>query len=144
MNATAAPEAPQATRTEEYISTCTELRLIMQPIRKKQIGEGTDFTFTGGARVEFRDGRFVTSDPAEIAWLDNHPSCGTLFHKVGYGADGNTADNSAQLIADVVDLAFAGEYQKIADILVAERGSYRRPDVLSACETVLNKVNTGS
>lgn len=144
MNATAAPEAPEATRTEEYISTCNELRLIMAPIRKQQIGEGTDFTFTPGSRIEFRDGRYVTSDPAEIAWLDSHASYGTLFNKVGYGAEGKTADNSAQLIADVVDLAFSGEYQKIAEILVAERGSYRRPDVISACESVLNRVNAGS
>jgi hypothetical protein len=133
-----AAEAP--TLSQEYLSSCNNLRLRREPIRKKQLGEGTDFTTTDGDGVEFINGRLIASDPGLIEWLDNHPSNGTLFHKVGFGADGNTADNSAQLISEVVKLAFQGEYQRIADIMIAERNTYKRPDVIAACETVLNEV----
>lgn len=137
--AVADTEAP--IRTEEYLSSCNNLTLVRTPVRKKQLGEGADFLTTDPDRIHFVNGRLIASDPELIEWLDNHESYGTLFHKVGFGADGNTADNSAQLIADVVKMAFEGRYQQIADVLIAERNTYSRPDVIAACETVLNEAN---
>jgi hypothetical protein len=144
MSATAVadPQADTQTLSQDYVSSCTELRLIRDPKRKKPIGEGTDFYITDGSRVEFRNGRYTSRDPDEIEWLDNHPNHGVLFHKVGFGEGGRTADDSAGVIQAVIKYAFEGEYKKIADVLIAERSSYSRPDVIAACETVLNEIDS--
>lgn len=126
--------------SQDYVSKCENLRLVKDPIRKRQLGEGTDFITTNGELVQFRDGRFTATTQELIDWLDEHPSNGIHFHKIGFGSDGRTADDSAGIIKSVIELAFTGDYQKIADILVAERSTYARPDVIAACETVLNGV----
>lgn len=134
--------------SQEYISSC--LNLVLRrgtsyggtPIRKIQLGEGNDFTVSQGDGVKFVDGRYVARNQDEVDWLDSHESAGILFHKVGFGADGQTADNSAELISDVIALAFRGDYQKISDILIAERNGHRRPDVIAACERTLNELTT--
>lgn len=128
--------------SQDYVSGTHNLRLVVEPIRKKPIGEGSDFYTTPGKVIVFREGRYSTTDQEEIDWLDSHPSHGVLFHKVGFGEGGRTEDDSAAVVAAVVKMAFSGDYQKIADILIAERASYRRPDVIAACETVLNEVNS--
>lgn len=127
---------------QNYVSTAKELRLVVKPERRRQLGDTNDFVKIDGKVITFREGSYETDDPTEIEWLDNHPSNGTLFHKLGMGVDGNTSDNSANLIRDIVALAMRGDFQKIADILVAERASYKRPDVLTACETALHELGT--
>lgn len=131
---------PEFVGTREYISVTNNLKLVRDPIRKKQLGEGADFTVTQGEHVQFLDGRYSSTDPDEIAWLDEHPQNGILFHQVGLGAEGNAADDSAAVIRAVIGLAFKGNYAQVADVLVKERNTYRRPDVIAACESALNEV----
>jgi len=142
MSTTAVAEPPVI--TQDYVSSCHNLLLVRTPVRKRQLGEGSDFITTDPDRIQFLEGRYQATTQEDIDFLDEHPSNGVLFHKVGFGADGRTSDNSAEIIASVVKLAFTAEYQKIADILVAERGTYSRPDVIAACETVLNEVGSAA
>lgn len=142
MSATAVAEPEKTVITQDYVSSCVGLRLVVDPVRRKPLGEGTDYIQTDGKTIVFREGRYTARTQEEIDWLDEHPSNGILFHKVGFGADGRTADNSAEVIQSVIKLAFEGEYQKIADVLIAERSSYSRPDVIAACETVLNEIDS--
>jgi hypothetical protein len=130
-------DAPRV--TQQYTSTCANLRLVKDQIRRKQIGEGKDFTYTDGSVVEFLNGNFETAEPKLVDWLDGHHGAGILFHKIGFGADGHTGDDSARLVSEIIGMAFSGDYQKIADVMLAERNSYSRPDVLAACERILTE-----
>lgn len=139
---TAILDAPPA--SQDYVSTCSDLRLVVEPIRKQRLGEGTDFITTPGKLIKFVDGRYTAKTPEEMAFLDDHPSHGVNFHRIGMGADGQTADNSAEVTSRVVKLAFAGEYKQIADILIAERNTFARPGIIAACETVLNEAENAA
>lgn len=139
---TALLDAPPT--SQDYVSTCNDLRLVVDPIRKQRLGEGTDFINTPGKVIKFVDGRYTARDADEMEWLDNHESHGILFHRIGMGADGQTSDNSAEVTSHIVKLAFAGDYKQIADILIAERNSYSRPSIIAACETVLNEAETAA
>jgi hypothetical protein len=140
-NEAAAVAAEILPTTAEYVSATSNLKLVKSPIRKKPLGEGADFYMTEGESIQFLDGRFTTKDAALAEWLDAHSMNGVYFHKVGFGIDGQTADNSAELIRDIIALSFKGDFSAIADILVAERGGMRRPDIVSACESALHELD---
>lgn len=73
-------EKAKAVKEQTYISKYRELRLVNKSSYTKEVA-GRVIT-TPGTAIEFHDGAFKTSDPAEIEFLDNHPNCGNTFIKV--------------------------------------------------------------
>jgi hypothetical protein len=104
-NEAAAVAAEILPTTAEYVSATSNLKLVKSPIRKKPLGEGADFYMTEGESIQFLDGRFTTKDP-EASTGSTSTMNGVYFHKVGFGIDGQTADNSAELIRDIIALSF--------------------------------------
>lgn len=121
-----------------FVSPTNELRLVKTPTRRKPIGEGGDFINVPGESVTFREGQLVVSSPELLSWLRDHVEYGRLFHEQGAEPDRPREDTSA-IHGLIVELALDGKTDQIADILVAERSSYSRPDVIAACEKALNK-----
>lgn len=127
-----------------FLSTCNELRLVKSPQRRKQIGDTGQSEVIGGEDVKFREGRFEARDAEIIAWLQAHDSNGIYFHEMGFGADGKVSDDTPQLMAEIVELAFDGNVDRLADILLAERQTMSRPTVMKACEAAITRIEEGS
>lgn len=71
---------PKEKKNVIYISKIRSLRLINKAAYTKEV-EGRVVVVSGGS-IQFKDGKFVTSNPAEIEFLDNHPNCGGVFIKI--------------------------------------------------------------
>jgi hypothetical protein len=129
----AAPETPQ----EEVVfqSEASNYRIVMEPMRRKQIGEGSEVEVVGGRAIQFYDGVHKTTDPEEIAFLRESDSNGQYFWEIGTDADRPT--DASGLIKEIIHKGREGDYDRIAEILVAERSGTSRPDVLAACAAVL-------
>lgn len=65
---------------QTYISRYHELRLVNQSSYTKEVG-GRVITVPGTS-IQFHEGVYRTSDPNEIAFLDNHPNFGSVFTKI--------------------------------------------------------------
>jgi len=63
-----------------YISTVAELKLIDKSSYTKEV-EGRIVVITGKS-IQFHDGKYETSDPDEIKFLDSHPNNGNVFYKL--------------------------------------------------------------
>lgn len=124
------------TTSKTFVSKTSNLRLVKKPARRKPIGEHGDFINVPGEDVVFREGRYATSDPGEINFLVDHPNNGRLFHEIGAAPD-RPGENTAELHAEIQNAIFDADYDKVADILVRERTTLSRPDVIAACETAL-------
>ena len=74
------PPAVAAPKEQVYISRYNELRLVMKSSYNKEVG-GRVVAVSGQA-IQFHEGAFRTSDPTEIAFLDNHKNCGSVFTKI--------------------------------------------------------------
>lgn len=120
-----------------FVSPTNDLRLVREPARRRMIGETGDYEMVPGASVQFRDGVLVTSDEAEVSWLRDHEQNGGIFHERG-NEPGRVGGDTADIHREIIKLAFAGSYDAIADILLKERSSLSRPDVLAACEQALD------
>ncbi len=126
-----------------FVSTANELRLVKKPQRRRQVGETGDFEIVPGEDVKFLHGRFVTSDPQLVEWLEKHTSNGIYFHQMGFGAAGQVSDDTPQLVAEILELSLDGNVDRLADILLAERQTMSRPTVMKACEAAINKIDGG-
>ncbi len=79
-------DKPKATKTakepaeQTYISKYHELRLVNKSSYTKEVG-GRVITVPGTS-IQFHEGVYRTSDPDEIAFLDNHPNFGSVFTKI--------------------------------------------------------------
>lgn len=78
-------EQPKAAKSEVlkeaiYISRYYELRLVMTPSYLKEVGGKV--LIIRGTYIQFHDGAYKTSNPEEIAFLDNHPNLGSVFRKI--------------------------------------------------------------
>jgi len=71
---------PEKVKEQTYISKILNLTLINKSSYSKEVGG--KFIVVQGSKVEFNDGVFITSDPSEIEFLDNHGNCGNVFIKV--------------------------------------------------------------
>lgn len=121
-----------------FHSPTDNLALVITPANRKMNDQGLWDTIPG-KKVQFRNGRFETADSAELGFLRNHPELGRLFHE--HGAErGRQSDSSSAMVAYIVELAIEGQADTIADILVAERNSFSRPEVLAACEKALERI----
>lgn len=124
--------------TTTFLSPTNNLRLVEKAARRKPLGEHGDFENIPGVTHEFTEGRLVVSDPETIEWLRDHEALGQLFYEVGNEPD-RPGESTAKIHQAIIDHAFNGEFDKIADILVQERTTLSRPDVIAACEAALNK-----
>lgn len=63
-----------------YISRYHELKLVVDPSYLKEVGVRV-LTIKGKC-IQFHEGIYRTSDPEEIAFLNNHPNYGNVFRKI--------------------------------------------------------------
>ncbi|MGE5152010.1 MAG: hypothetical protein ACM3II_17985, partial [Rhodospirillaceae bacterium] len=121
-----------------FISPCNNLRLVKTPARRRMVGEGGDFENVPGTDVQFAEGQLVVTDADIYAWLHDHPSNGQLFYELGAEPD-RPGENSADVHKKIMEAVYEGNYDVVADILVQERTTLSRPDVIAACEVALQK-----
>lgn len=124
--------------TVTFHSPTDNLRLVVKAATRKMNDQGQWETVPGVA-IEFRNGRFTTTDSEQVAFLRQHKEAGRLFHELGAERDA-VRDDEAAMVAHILDLALEGQGEAIADILVTERNSYSRPAVLGACEKALDRI----
>lgn len=67
-------------REETYISKYHELKIVNQSSYTKEVG-GRVITVPGSS-IQFHEGVYRTSDPAEIEFLDSHKNFGSVFTKI--------------------------------------------------------------
>lgn len=125
------------TQQQEVVfqSKASNYRLVMVPQRRRQIGESNESEIVGGKAIQFYDGVYKTSDPEEIDFLRNYASNGTFYFEVG--SDNDHPDDAAGLLKEVIQKSAEGDFDRIAEILVAERHNLSRPAVITACEAAL-------
>lgn len=64
----------------KYISKYLQLKLINRATYTKEV-EGRKEVVPGKS-IQFVDGIYETEDKDEIAFLDNHPNCGSVFVRI--------------------------------------------------------------
>lgn len=127
-----------ATETQEEVvfqSKASNYRVVMEPQRRRQIGETNESEIVGGRALQFYDGVFKTSDPEEIDFLRNYASNGVFYFEVG--SDNDRPDDAAGLLTEIIKKSQEGDFDRIAEILVAERHGTSRAAVITACEAAL-------
>lgn len=122
-----------------FLSNCLNYKLVVKPQRRKQVGETGEFFLEHGNYIEFRDGRLVV--PADrqdmYDFLKNHPEFGRAFYEMGRDASGALLDDSGEVTQRIVQLTFAGDFDAIADILLAELNGKERPSIIKAAEAAI-------
>lgn len=73
-------KAAKAPAEQTYISKYHELRLVNQSSYTKEVAGRV--VVVPGTAIQFHEGVFRTSNPEEIAFLENHPNFGNIFTKV--------------------------------------------------------------
>lgn len=127
-----------AAETREEVafhSKASNYRVIMEPQRRRQIGETNESEIVGGKAIQFYDGVYRTSDPEEIDFLRNYASNGVFYFEVG--SDNDRPDDAAGLLTEIIKKSQEGDFDRIAEILVAERHGTSRAAVITACEAAL-------
>lgn len=119
-----------------FHSEASNYRIVREPSRRKQIGEGSDFEIRDGKIYQFYDGVLRVTDSDDIEWLRDYESNGRYYFEVD---DPNRrATETAALQTEVMEKALEGDFDRIADILVAERHALSRPEIITACTAALN------
>lgn len=131
MNDTTTTAAEEVT----FHSEAGNYRVVMEPMRRHRVGESNEVEVVGGKDIQFYDGVYTTKDPEEIAFLREYESNGRFYWELGSSAD--TPGDARGLIREIVKKGYEGDFARVAEILVAERTAQSRPDVLAACEAVL-------
>lgn len=125
------------TVTTTFVSPTNNLRIVRANARRKPVGENGDFINIPGVYSQFIDGQLVVSDPEELEQLRKSDSFGKLFFEFG-NEPSRPGASTADLHRKIMNLTFAGDYAAIADILVGERTTLSRPDVIAACEAAIS------
>jgi hypothetical protein len=125
-----------STISTTFVSPTNNLRIVFENARRKLVGENGDFVNLPGVYCQFVEGELVVSDPVELDKLRESDSYGKLFFELGQ-EPGRPGASTAELHKEILDLVFAGRYDTIADILVKERTTLSRPDVISSCEAAI-------
>lgn len=126
---TAAPEGVL------FTSTADNYRVVKSPARRKPLGESGEYEVVKGKSFQFFDGELRVTDPDDIAWLREYPSYGMYYFEPEIAP---VPESSAGIQRVIMEKALAGDFDSIADILVAERTALSRPDVLASCEAAIN------
>jgi hypothetical protein len=128
----------EGSTTVTFHSPTDSLTLVRTPANRRMNDQGQWDTIPG-SRITFSSGRFETSDAGELSFLRGHDQLNRLFFE--HGAEvGRASDSAGAMVAYIVDLAIEGQAHTIADILVAERNAFSRPEVLAACEKALERI----
>lgn len=72
--------AGKESKEQVYISKVNELRLINQSSYTKEVNGR--IVSVQGSSIQFHDGVYRTSDPAEIEFLESHSNFGNMFTKI--------------------------------------------------------------
>lgn len=124
-----------------FHSEASNYRLVRDPMRRRQLGEANEFEVVPGTTYEFVDGVLRVTDSDDIEWLRNSDSYGRFFWEIG--GDGDRTQNSADLQKLIMQKALSGDFDGIADILVAERSALSRPEVIASCTAALEAADQG-
>lgn len=120
-----------------FSSKASNLRIVRDPARRKQLGESGEYEVIPGKSYQFYDGVLGPGGltPDDIDWLRGYQSYGKLYFEPETAP---VVENSAGLQRVIMEKALAGDFGAIADILVAERTALSRPEVIAACEAAIN------
>lgn len=136
-------EATPLAEPVTFLSTCNDLRIVRTQKYPTFGPHGERTGDSPGETLTFKHGRFVTSDPELVRFLQGHAGNGDTFHEMGMGANGQTNDDAPKIVGEIMELALKGEADRIADILLSERNSMSRPTVLAACESAITQIDGG-
>ena len=125
---------PEAPTVRKFASQYPELRLVMQPADDIPVDNRGHTRRVPGAYINFRDGLYQTSDPAEIEFLENHVNRDRLFREV---TELVPKPDSAPILRRIVELTGRRDIDALNEILTQERLGEQREDVLDACETAV-------
>ncbi len=118
-----------------FQSEASNYRVVREPQRRVQIAETNEFEVRPGKTFEFYDGVLRVTDPDDIEWLRNYESYGQYFWEIGSEEDRSVS--AAELQKEIMECALAGNFDRVADILVAERTAESRPGIIAACVAAL-------
>lgn len=141
LNATAEETEQQEEGQEErsertFVSTSNNLALVRVPTRRTADLSTGVAVKADGEKIRFKDSRYTTSDPGEIEFLEEHKNKGYLFHELE-----QAPPDPAGTIDEIIEAAVDGDADKIASLLVTERHSHSRPEVLAAARKALEKID---
>jgi len=110
-------------RSRTYYAKSSDLRLVMTPTKKSYVTGTGEKILEGGKTITFSNGRFTTSDPKEIAFMDNYKKKGI----------------SKNLIITISD-----EQKKLSTLQkdIADNAENLSPDSLKAINDILKKAET--
>lgn len=103
-----------------YISRYHELKLVVEPAYLKEVG--IRILTIRGKYIQFHEGVYRTSDPEEIAFLDNHPNFGNVFRRI------QTVDMKGKTLEQVYKDKFKTLEERERDVAVRE-GALRRKEM---------------
>jgi hypothetical protein len=121
-------EIPQNSKTKNfetpkeiiYISRYHELKLVVEPAYLKEVG--IRILTIRGKYIQFHEGVYRTSDPEEIAFLDNHPNCNNVFRRV------QTVDLKGKTLEQVYKDKFKTLEERERELAMRE-GALRRKEM---------------
>lgn len=126
--------------TVTFHSPTDALKLVIKQATRRMNDQGQWETVPGTA-IQFSAGRYVTSNASELEFLRGHKELNRLYFE--HGAErGRATDSAGAVVAHVLELALEGQAETIADILLRERNSHSRPEVLAACEKALERIGS--
>ncbi|KKU71159.1 hypothetical protein A3C29_05205 [Candidatus Daviesbacteria bacterium RIFCSPHIGHO2_02_FULL_40_16] len=110
----------EANQEVVYISRYHELKLVVEPAYLKEVG--IRILTIRGKYIQFHEGVYRTSDPEQIAFLDNHPNFGNVFRRI------QTVDMKGKTLEQVYKDKFKTLEERERDIAVRE-GALRRKEM---------------
>lgn len=116
-NAAKKAEAPKEV---VYISRYHELKLVVEPAYLKEVG--IRILTVRGKYIQFHEGVYRTSDPEEIAFLDNHPNFGNVFRRI------QTVDMKGKTLEQVYKDKFKTLEERERELALRE-GALRRREM---------------
>lgn len=132
------------TKEALFTSPTNNLRIVKIKTTRR-MSESGEWDERPGQTLTFSEGQFrCDKDSDEYRFLHEHPSNGSndgasrsLFYEIGDEPPSLAETN--ELLRKVLDLALDGELEALADLLVAERSSESRPEVIAAIEKAIEK-----
>jgi hypothetical protein len=124
--------------THHYASQYLNLTLVMVPTDDVPVDNKGGTRRVPGKKIEFREGRYSTTDEHEIKFLDEHENKDRLFRDV-------TADmpkpDSIEALEQVTKATAMRDRETIEAILRRELKEHKREDVMRACEAALEALD---
>ncbi len=116
-------------REVTFISQYRDQTMVMSPATPIYAQNGIKIGEDPGRRIEFKNGRFATSDEAEIEFVRSR-----ILDPAGANCFELDATINAPGINEVLTAIMHASDEELAEMLSAEREQYKRPVVLEALE----------